>query len=45
MQLPPSRHVEAYMQNIFVANRNERTSKKTPFSDETKKRILEIVSA
>ena len=45
MQLPVSKHVDAYMQNIFVDNRNERASKKTPFSDETKKRILEIVSA
>lgn len=45
MQLPPSKHVDAYMQNLFVANRNERASKKTPFSEETKKRILEIVSA
>ena len=45
MQLPPSKHVDAYMQNIFVANRNERTSKKTPFTEETKRRILDIISA
>lgn len=45
MHLPPSKRVDAYLQNIFVANRNERSSKKTAFSDETKKRILEIVSA
>jgi len=44
MQLPQWKRVDAYMQNIFVANRNERSSKKTPLSDETKKRILEIVS-
>jgi hypothetical protein len=43
--LTPSKYVDAYMQNIFVDNRNERASKKTPFSEETKKRILEIVSA
>ncbi len=45
MQLPPSLHVEAYLKNIFVANRNDRTSAKTPFSEETKQRILQIVSA
>src|SRR4051812_1590296 len=45
MQLPASKHVDAYMQDIIVANRNERISRKAPFSDETRKRILEIVSA
>lgn len=45
MQLPPSKHVDDYMKNIIVANRNNRTSAKTPFSEETKQRILEIVSA
>src|SRR6476469_1221851 len=45
MQLLPSKHVDVYMQNIFVDNRNERASKNASFTDETKKRILEIVSA
>ncbi len=45
MQLPASAHVEAYLKNIFVANRNNRTSAKTPFTKETEQRILQIVSA
>ncbi len=45
IQLPPSKYVDDYMKNIFVANRNNRTSAKTPFSEETKQRILQIISA
>ncbi len=42
--LPPSKFVDAYLESITVSNRNNRTSKKTSFSEETKKKILEIVA-
>ncbi len=45
MQLSPSTFVDAYMKNIFVDNRNNRSSARVPFSEETKQRILQIVSA
>lgn len=44
IQLSPSKYVEGYLDSISVSNRNNRTSSKTSFSDETKKRILEIVA-
>jgi len=43
MQLPSSKYVDRYMDEMVVSNRNARTSKKTTFSDETKQRIMEIV--
>lgn len=43
MQLPQSRFVDKYMDEMVVSNRNARTSKKTTFSDEVKQQILEIV--
>jgi len=43
-QLPPSKNVDRYIEEMVVSNRNVRSSKKTVFSDETKQRILEIVS-
>jgi hypothetical protein len=43
MQLPPSKNVDNYMNEMVVSNRNARASKKTTFSDETKQRIMEIV--
>ena len=45
MQLPSSKYVDEYMKNIIVANRNNRSTSKTTFSEETKQRILQIVSA
>jgi len=44
VQLPPSKHVDKYIEEMVVSNRNVRSPKKTLFSDETKQRILEIVS-
>lgn len=43
-ELPPSKNVDRYIEEMVVSNRNVRSSKKTVFSDETKQRILEIVS-
>jgi len=43
-QLPSSKNVDRYIEEMVVSNRNVRSSKKTVFSDETKQRILEIVS-
>src|SRR5690349_8462350 len=43
-QLPPSKNVDRYIEEMVVSNRNVRSSRKTVFSDETKQRILEIVS-
>jgi hypothetical protein len=43
-ELPPSKNVERYILEMVVSNRNTRSSKKTVFSEETKQRILEIVS-
>lgn len=43
-ELPPSKNVEKYINEMVVSNRNVRSSKKAVFSDETKQRILEIVS-
>ena len=45
LQLPRSVCVDSYMQNIIVANRNNRSAAaRTPFSEETKKQILAIVA-
>lgn len=44
VQLPASKYVDAYVQEMVVSNRNTRASKKTSFSEETKKRILEIAA-
>ena len=44
VQLPPSKHIDKYIKEMMVSNRNVRSPKKTVFSDETKQRILEIVS-
>lgn len=44
VQLPPSKNVERYIAEMVVINRNEKRSKSTVFNDETKQRILEIVS-
>jgi len=43
--LAPSANVEKFMQKISVQNRNARSAKsaKTEISNETKKKILEIV--
>lgn len=43
MQLPKSKHVDDYMNEMVVSNRNAVSSKKTTFSEETKQRIMEIV--
>ena len=45
IQLAPSKYVSAYMTNMIVANRNNRTSAKASFSKETEQQILQIVSA
>ncbi|HEX5152446.1 MAG TPA: sulfotransferase [Parafilimonas sp.] len=44
MQLPPSKKVEAYLENIIVDNRNERASAKNKrmMSEEIKQQILNI---
>ncbi|MBS1746067.1 MAG: sulfotransferase [Bacteroidetes bacterium] len=44
MQLPPSKNVDAYLENMIVDNRNERqsVSKKSAMPEETKKQILAI---
>lgn len=46
-QLKPSKYVDAFMEKISVQNRNNRAaaSSKTAISDETKRKILEIVNA
>ncbi len=46
-RLKPSRFVDAFMEKISVQNRNNRAaaSAKTALSDETKKKIMEIVNA
>ncbi len=43
-QLSPSKQVNAYLKNITVSNRNNRSSSKTQFSEETKNKIYEILS-
>ena len=45
IKLSPSKYVDGYLNSISVSNRNNRSSKKTSFSEETKKRILEIVAS
>jgi hypothetical protein len=44
MQLPPSKNVDAYLENMIVDNRNERqsASKKSAMPEETKQQILAI---
>jgi hypothetical protein len=44
VELPSSKNVDKYIEEMVVSNRNVISSKKTVFSDETKQRILEIVS-
>ena len=44
VQLPPSAYVDAYLQEMVVSNRNVISSKKTVFSEDTKKRIMEIAA-
>ena len=44
VQLPPSKYVDAYLQDMVVSNRNTRVSKKTTFPEETRQRILEIAA-
>jgi hypothetical protein len=45
-EMPPSILVDKYLESIAVSNKNERAAKtaKSTFSEETKKKILEIVS-
>ncbi len=45
LALPPSPLVDKFMERITVNNRNNRAVSKTQFSEETKKKIMEIVSA
>jgi hypothetical protein len=42
--LRPSKYVDAYLDRMIVSNRNSANSKKNVFSDETRKRILEIAA-
>ncbi len=42
-RLKPSKQVNAYLKNITVSNRNNRSSSKTQFSEETKNKIYEIL--
>ena len=44
MQLPPSKNVDAYLENMIIDNRNERQSKtvKTAMPEEIKQQILAI---
>ena len=42
--LPASENVNKYIEEMVVSNRNAAGSKKTVFSEETKKRILEIAA-
>jgi len=44
--LPQSKQVDKFMEKISVQNRNNRSAKsaKTEISEETKKKILEIVN-
>lgn len=44
VDLPPSKNVDRYIEEMGVSNRNTVSSKKTVFSDETKKRILELTA-
>lgn len=44
VDLPPSQNVDRYIEEMVVSNRNTVSSKKTVFSDETKKRIMEITA-
>src|SRR4051812_24966842 len=46
VQLQPSKFVNAFMQKLFVQNRNDRVavSSKTALSDETKMKIMQIVN-
>ncbi len=44
VQLPPSKHVDEYIDEMIVSNRNKVSSKKTVFTEETKQRILEITA-
>lgn len=43
-ELPKSKYIDKYINEMVVSNRNARSSKKTVFSDETKQRILEITA-
>lgn len=45
MQLAPSKNVDKYLAKMMVYNRNNRSSKKAPMPDETRKKILQIVQA
>ena len=47
MQLPSSKEVDAYLDNMIVHNRNERASatKKSAMPDETKQQILAITGS
>ncbi|MFT4153264.1 sulfotransferase [Parafilimonas sp.] len=44
MQLPPSKHINAYLENMIVDNRNERqpASEKSAVPEETRQQILAI---
>lgn len=44
MQLPPSKYVDAYLENISVSNRNDRQAKtqKSTMDEATKQKIIEI---
>jgi hypothetical protein len=44
MQLPPSKNVDDYLENMIVDNRNERqsVSKKSAMPEETRQQILAI---
>ncbi len=44
LQLPPSALVDKYMAKIKIKNRNNRASSKIHFTEETKTKIMEIVS-
>ena len=47
MQLPPSKNVDAYLENMIVDNRNERQSatKKSAMPEEIKQQILAITGS
>jgi hypothetical protein len=42
--LPESTHVQRYIDNMSIQNRNNAESKKTVFSEELKKQILDIIN-
>ncbi|HRI19906.1 MAG TPA: sulfotransferase, partial [Panacibacter sp.] len=44
VELPPSKNVDRYIEEMVISNRNAVHSEKLVFSDETKKRILEIAA-